>query len=559
MQISYDWSENLANRESNTLSLDFFHQPLLFRPLVQESILNRDNSQTLLGQVFTPNVLASFMVSLIDTNSDSNCSILDPCIGPNTFLNYFDDANYSIKLTGIELDKNLITESIRNFYCKPNRTLIIDSFFNLQLSEKFDFIIENPPYVRQELMMEGENSKSILLNEFPILSKKVPSKSNLYVYFLIKSIFHLNDGGRLIAVIYDSWLYSDFGKFLKEMFVQFGSIEAIYHFKKNAFPDAEVGATVIDFKRITKEEEKKKFIRIFKFKNVNEIGDKFDKNVPDKKISISEFLAHRFNEDTILDFSGHFFTPIKEISNQQIERGTSSIANKYFINQEKKFEESVPFVKDVTSINSFCVDKETHYLLTINGNITERTKKYIDFVKDEILNTPEKFSSLKRDILADKIWYKVKLKKTGNIIFNYYLRKNIDFLLNENLSFCSDNFYVLKIDENLLANFALLNSTFTKIAILLNSRNQGNGLRKIQLYEFNEIPVVNLKKLSDESIVKLTILGEQLKSVSRYCENKGSFLKEIDKILLEEYNMQNKTQISIEDFYKDFQNIFLMN
>jgi hypothetical protein len=94
---------------------------------------------------------------------------------------------------------------------------------------------------------------------------------------------------------------------------------------------------------------------------------------------------------------------------------------------------------------------------------------------------------------------------------------------------------------------------------LLHSRNQGNGLRKIQLYEFKDIPVIDSNKLSNETIAQLEIAAEKLKSVSRFSEGKEKMINEIDEILIKEYNLQSKIQITTEQLYSDIQNIFSIN
>jgi type I restriction-modification system DNA methylase subunit len=551
-----DWSNNILNDQQ--LELFFLNTELKLEKT--NSILKKENKKNLMGQVFTPHLLAKFMVSLFKSDLKENNKILDPCIGPNTFLSYLDDINSSIQITGVELDESLISENIKEFYKKPNRQLILDSFFNLPLANKFDFIVQNPPYVRQELMMDGENSKLLALKSLSSISQIIPAKSNLYVYFLLKSIFHLADHGRMIAVIYDSWLYSDFGKVLKEAFVRFGSIEGIYHFKKNAFPDAEVGATIIDFKKIINPKEKSKLIKLYSLKTIDEVsfyGSKI--KLPYKQIPVQEFFTYRFNEETVIDFKNGLFKPIEKINSQPIQRGISSIANKFFIQQQKTFEESIPFVKDVTSITSFNIKNELFYLLALNGHISEKTKKHLDIAKKKILAEGEKFKALKEQIEHNPNWYKVQLKKPGNLLFNYYLRKNIDFLLNEELHYSSDNFYILNVDKHLLANFAILNSSFTRISVLLHSRNQGNGLRKIQLYEFKDIPVIDSNKLSNETIAQLEIAGEKLKSVGRFSEGKEKMINEIDEIIIKEYNLQSKIQITTTQLYNDIKNIFSIN
>jgi len=105
------------------------------------------------------------------------------CIGLNTFFRHCDKLGLQADLTGIEIDKSLISRPIEQFYAQDNRILINDSFFNFSIQNKFDAIIENPPYVRQELLTNQNNVKQIS-NVSPIFSL-IPSQSNLYVYWVV--------------------------------------------------------------------------------------------------------------------------------------------------------------------------------------------------------------------------------------------------------------------------------------------------------------------------------------------------------------------------------------
>ena len=110
-----DWANNILNDQQ--LELFFLNTELVIEKT--NSILNKENKKNLLGQVFTPHILAKFMVSLFKPDLKENNKILDPCIGPNTFLSYLDDINSSIQITGVELDESLISENIIEFYKKP--------------------------------------------------------------------------------------------------------------------------------------------------------------------------------------------------------------------------------------------------------------------------------------------------------------------------------------------------------------------------------------------------------------------------------------------------------
>lgn len=506
---------------------------------------NKPKQDENLGQVFTSAILAKFMIRLLRDNSKPNSSILDPCIGPNTFFKAMTEDFSNCHLKGVEIDINLITEEINKFYESPNRTLIKGSFFDLPVSEKFDLIVQNPPYVRQELLSVGANSKESIRYNMSSLLSTIPSQSNLYIYFLLKSVLHLKEDGVMVAVIYDSWLYSSFGKFLKESFLKLGHIESIYHFKKSAFDNVEIGATVIKF---VKDKSHKKSISYYPLNDLNDLRTYNGLNANCLKLKQQELLTYSFNNQSIINYKSNLFKELKTIVSQPIQRGTSAVVNGYFIFSKNELPELKPIIKDVSQIKTYTANQENAYILAVNGSISNETKQYLESVKNEILKTPtQKFIAVKRDIETKRDWYKINLKATGNFIFNYYLRNNIDFIYNPNKFLSSDNFYILNIKDNELANFSILNSSFTRLNTLSNSRSQGNGLRKIQLYEFKEVKVIDVKKLSEPTIKKLELLGKELMYVSRYENGQKHIIEKIDLVLIDEYNEKTSSSLTIGD------------
>jgi len=498
-----------------------------------------------LGQVFTSPILAQFMISLIKEDVNPKQSILDPCIGPNTFFKALPEELLNSYLTGIEIDKNLIDEETKKFYSHSKRSLIQGSFFDLNYSKKFDFIIQNPPYVRQELLVNGVNSKTNIKNDLLSTFSTVPSQSNLYTYFLLKSILHLNENGIMVAVIYDSWLYSSFGVFLKESFLKLGHLTSIYHFKKSAFDNAEVGATVIKF---IKTNNSRKSTSYYSLNDLNDL--KTYNGLTDKSHNLNpkELLTYSFNNSSVINFKSKLFKTLNSIVSKPIQRGTSAIINNHFIFSKKKYPELKPIVKSVSSIKTYNVTKENAFILALNGSISDVTKKYLDSVKNKILATPsDKYKAVKRDIAQNKNWYTIKVKSSGNFIFNYYLRNNIDFIYNPNKHLSSDNFYSVNIEYSELAYLAILNSSLTRLNILNNSRSQGNGLRKIQLYEFKEVKIIDIRNISNKSINELEELGKLLLIANRYDKQQNKIIEQIDFILLNEYNEYNNSSIKIEE------------
>jgi len=144
-----------------------------------------------LGQVFTPPAVVNAMLVLRRNNG----RVLEPSCANGAF---------SGKIPGcvaIEIDRNHA----------PIGSLNID-FFSFSVSEKFETIIGNPPYVRyQDIPAE---TKCLINTELFDL------RSNLYLFFIEKAIRHLAPYGELIfitprdfmkttsSVRMNKWLYS---------------------------------------------------------------------------------------------------------------------------------------------------------------------------------------------------------------------------------------------------------------------------------------------------------------------------------------------------------------
>src|SRR3989344_3425419 len=72
------------------------------------------------------------------------------------------------------------------------------------------------------------------------------------MFFFIKALKQLKPGGRMVAICYDSWLYTKYGEDFKNYLNQNSDIKKIIHFKKSAFKNANIGATIIELEKTTK-------------------------------------------------------------------------------------------------------------------------------------------------------------------------------------------------------------------------------------------------------------------------------------------------------------------
>lgn len=125
-----------------------------------------------LGQVFTPQFIVGDMLQLIKNNG----SVLEPACGDGAFSKNLSNC------TCIELDSKVCPQDAINM-----------DFFDYSTDNKFDTIIGNPPYVRYQDILPETKAK---------LPKNIfDERSNLYLFFIYKSILHLNEHGEIIFIV----------------------------------------------------------------------------------------------------------------------------------------------------------------------------------------------------------------------------------------------------------------------------------------------------------------------------------------------------------------------
>lgn len=519
-----------------------------YHTLLKGEYLMRESEK--LGQVFTSRNIAKLMALMIKSYLNKESKILDPCIGKNIFFEEISSFNNG-QLVGVEIDSEILDDKIKKFYQKSNRKLIIGDFFDMDISNKFDVIIMNPPYIRQELLNSEFNSKSKMLDISNELGYNIPKNSNLYVYFIIKALDHLNKNGVLIAIIYDSWLFTKFGRYLKEIILDNYNLKNIIHFKHDAFDNVDIGATII----LIQNKKNNGMIQYHSYNSAFDIKD--FKLREDKCISVSKNQLIYFHEirGNLIDLSYPSFLEMSSISNNAPNRGVNAIVNKYFLFEDDKYPPYTnKIIKSIKKINNFKVNSEYDYLLMLPKHVNDETiLSYLNSLIKKVSGPPILNKSLMNKMESDKYWFHIKEKKCGNVIFNYYFRDNPHFIYNPNNYLVSDNFYSLYINQNLKINFCILNSTITKYSLYKYGKSQGRGLFKIQLEQFKKLPILNANKLDESSKEKLEKLCVRLFDTPR--DSSSDIIREIDKILIKSINKSNKKKISILEIVEEIEKI----
>ncbi|WP_083885745.1 N-6 DNA methylase [Synechococcus sp. PCC 7336] len=116
---------------------------------------------------------------------------------------------------------NLLTQELDTTSAQTlvDRWLNQGDFLLNPLDGQFDFVVGNPPYVRQEFIPD------ILLAEYRRRYKTMYDRADIYIPFIERSLFALSDSGSLGFICADRWMKNRYGGPLRRL------ISEQYHLK----------------------------------------------------------------------------------------------------------------------------------------------------------------------------------------------------------------------------------------------------------------------------------------------------------------------------------------
>lgn len=186
-----------------------------------------------LGQYFTPENVADFMVGLIQGVA-RDAPVLEPACGEGVFLRALDRRGYR-NLVGYEVDRGLR-------YDGPD-CVRYESFVSADLGRKFAVVIGNPPYVRwKNLTAEAKRE----LRDDALWQKYCNALCDYLYVFILKSVEALEHGGRLIFITPSNWLSSTHGQPLRDYMAERGSFESLWWFRETPL-FAKVASSLVIF------------------------------------------------------------------------------------------------------------------------------------------------------------------------------------------------------------------------------------------------------------------------------------------------------------------------
>lgn len=235
--------------------------------------------------------IVSYMVDLLDLNGTE--TIFEPCAGDGVFIDPILDKYQDIKIDAFELNEkacdnlNSKYQDLENISVKQTDTLTdLDLEFLCSMGGKYDAVIANPPYGAWRNTLD----RATLKKRFNGFYAK-----ESYSLFLYRSIESLNEGGKLVFIIPDTYLNLNMHKDIRKYILSTTKIKEIALFPSSYFPGVNFGYANLSIISLQKSSDYKSNIentfKIIKdYKSVEELGSNNLKHLTTLKIQQKNVL-----------------------------------------------------------------------------------------------------------------------------------------------------------------------------------------------------------------------------------------------------------------------------
>ncbi|HWR65149.1 MAG TPA: N-6 DNA methylase [Bellilinea sp.] len=196
-------------------------------PEIQTAAHTTREQRTRLGQVFTPYAIAKCMAQWVSARR-SPASVLDPALGLGVFLRCLleDEKNAGSKMTGFEVDPETAAAAKHLFESSGYAHIKVENsnYLEADWESKFDAILCNPPYRKFRGLPDKEQMATTFMRHTGITFSRA---ANLYIFFLIKLIWQLAEGGRAAVILPFEFLNADYGVPVKQLLLDHGILRKV--------------------------------------------------------------------------------------------------------------------------------------------------------------------------------------------------------------------------------------------------------------------------------------------------------------------------------------------
>lgn len=154
------------------------------------------------GQFWTPDWVADALVAWAAKGSDH---IFDPGVGSGAFFRAgkrrMSLNGRPLALTGCELDRGALNSGLgHGLEAADLERVIVGDFMAVDFGRRFQAVVANPPYVRHH-RFPAEYKAALGAFGTRLTGQKLDGRAGLHVFFLMKALTLLEDGGRLAFIV----------------------------------------------------------------------------------------------------------------------------------------------------------------------------------------------------------------------------------------------------------------------------------------------------------------------------------------------------------------------
>jgi type I restriction-modification system DNA methylase subunit len=578
-----------------------------------------------LGQFYTPPDVAELIVSLTVRSGDD--VVLDPGCGSGTFLVKAYRRLAELKgvarvggalgeavhrevlsqLYGVDINQfpshlSVINLVIQNPAARVDKVnVVVGDFFDIRAGQetwtglesvtvegrrttvkfprKFDAVVANPPYIRQELLGKDEKGKiwDLIEEEFSKLvyvgkpenavgaerAVVLDRQSDIYVYFFLHGLAMLRDGGRLGFITSNKWLEVGYGEAFQSFLLRNTRILCVIEFDRAVFPDAEVNTAITILEREEDDEERRKnfvkFVRLKQKMDVDEvvgIVESVKRSFEDGRMRVNvvrqgslkpgKWNVYLRAPPVYQKIVSHpKMKPLGDIA--EVFRGPTTGYNDFFILDEERVREwgiekefLVPCVSSPKKLKGLVIRpedvREYFFMVGENQHVPRDSNAYRYIKYGENLEVDVTRGSQRgrrklpqlETIKNRKKWYSLPQLKAGHILLPYMIRGRFMVWLNHAKAQAPNVFHYLVLTSSKAASaFAgYLNSSVAKLLCELQGREY-TGMLKMETYEWKVFPCINFSEVDKEEENRVSNLFFKL---AKSIEERTQLEEEYDRL-----------------------------
>jgi adenine-specific DNA-methyltransferase len=481
--------------------------------------------------------IVSYMVDLLDLKGTE--TIFEPCAGDGVFIDPILDKYQNIQIDAFELNENACDtlkskyQDLANISIKQTDTLTdIDLELLCSMGGKYDAVIANPPYGAWRNTFD----RATLKKKFNGFYAK-----ESYSLFLYRSIESLNEGGKLVFIIPDTYLNLNMHKDIRKHILSKTKIKEIALFPSSYFPGVNFGYANLSIISLEKSSDYESNIentfKIIKdYKSIEELGNKKLKHLTILKIQ----------QKNVLNNDGYIFlTNANPDVSACIKQAKASIGDFcdcatgfYSGNDKDRLKVLSKEIRNSKRYNEVDTEKVTYNCSSRPLDGIENEKKYVPIVKGgnvKYYKADNWFMEWSSELVS---FYK-KDKKARYQNSSFYFRKGIAVPMVSSRSITGAIIENRLFDQSIVGIFPKKESLIHYLLAFFNSPSCNKLIRTINPSTNNSSNYIKRIPFLQPSIEQEDAITENIKQIIEQVKVSGVYDIELEtennKIIAELY------------------------